>query len=153
MVFNVPKIIYHLSRVMTLEPCDIIATGTPSGARRNTVEAVPPFLRASSRRNCFHRASASGVTRGTSSRRIASDLTDCSPGALEYADLQIGDVICGEFLAGLSVDEGDPACAKVCPKHAIMYTRRDVGPRVLARYASRSLAESLLEAWRSRIQK
>ena len=31
MVFNVCEIIYHLSRVMTLEPCDIIATGTPSG--------------------------------------------------------------------------------------------------------------------------
>jgi acylpyruvate hydrolase len=31
MVFNVSQIIYHLSRVMTLEPCDIIATGTPSG--------------------------------------------------------------------------------------------------------------------------
>jgi 2-keto-4-pentenoate hydratase/2-oxohepta-3-ene-1,7-dioic acid hydratase in catechol pathway len=31
MVFNVAQIIYHLSRVMTLEPCDIIATGTPSG--------------------------------------------------------------------------------------------------------------------------
>jgi len=31
MLFNINKIIYHLSRVMTLEPCDIIATGTPSG--------------------------------------------------------------------------------------------------------------------------
>jgi 2-keto-4-pentenoate hydratase/2-oxohepta-3-ene-1,7-dioic acid hydratase in catechol pathway len=31
MIFNINKIIYHLSRVMTLEPCDIIATGTPSG--------------------------------------------------------------------------------------------------------------------------
>jgi 2-keto-4-pentenoate hydratase/2-oxohepta-3-ene-1,7-dioic acid hydratase in catechol pathway len=31
MVFNVAQIIYHLSRVMTLEPSDIIATGTPSG--------------------------------------------------------------------------------------------------------------------------
>lgn len=31
MVFNVFKIIHHLSRVMTLEPCDIIATGTPAG--------------------------------------------------------------------------------------------------------------------------
>ncbi len=31
MVFNVAQIIYHLSRVITLEPCDIIATGTPSG--------------------------------------------------------------------------------------------------------------------------
>ena len=31
MIFNVRQIIYHLSRVMTLEPCDIIATGTPSG--------------------------------------------------------------------------------------------------------------------------
>jgi 2-keto-4-pentenoate hydratase/2-oxohepta-3-ene-1,7-dioic acid hydratase in catechol pathway len=31
MVFSVAQIIYHLSRVMTLEPCDIIATGTPSG--------------------------------------------------------------------------------------------------------------------------
>jgi 2-keto-4-pentenoate hydratase/2-oxohepta-3-ene-1,7-dioic acid hydratase in catechol pathway len=31
MVFNVNQIIYHLSRVMTLEPCDVIATGTPAG--------------------------------------------------------------------------------------------------------------------------
>ncbi len=31
MIFQVPQIIYHLSRVMTLEPCDVIATGTPSG--------------------------------------------------------------------------------------------------------------------------
>jgi 2-keto-4-pentenoate hydratase/2-oxohepta-3-ene-1,7-dioic acid hydratase in catechol pathway len=31
MVFNVAQIIYHISRVMTLEPCDVIATGTPSG--------------------------------------------------------------------------------------------------------------------------
>ena len=31
MVFNVYEIIRHLSRVMTLEPCDLIATGTPAG--------------------------------------------------------------------------------------------------------------------------
>lgn len=31
MIFNVYEILYHLSRVMTLEPCDIIATGTPAG--------------------------------------------------------------------------------------------------------------------------
>jgi 2-keto-4-pentenoate hydratase/2-oxohepta-3-ene-1,7-dioic acid hydratase in catechol pathway len=31
MVFNVNEIIHHLSRVMTMEPCDIIATGTPAG--------------------------------------------------------------------------------------------------------------------------
>jgi 2-keto-4-pentenoate hydratase/2-oxohepta-3-ene-1,7-dioic acid hydratase in catechol pathway len=31
MVFNVEQIVHHLSRVMTLEPCDIIATGTPAG--------------------------------------------------------------------------------------------------------------------------
>jgi 2-keto-4-pentenoate hydratase/2-oxohepta-3-ene-1,7-dioic acid hydratase in catechol pathway len=31
MAFNVEQIIHHLSRVMTLEPCDIIATGTPAG--------------------------------------------------------------------------------------------------------------------------
>jgi 2-keto-4-pentenoate hydratase/2-oxohepta-3-ene-1,7-dioic acid hydratase in catechol pathway len=31
MVFNVFEIIHRLSRVMTLEPCDIIATGTPGG--------------------------------------------------------------------------------------------------------------------------
>lgn len=31
MVFKVDEIVHHLSRVMTLEPCDIIATGTPSG--------------------------------------------------------------------------------------------------------------------------
>ncbi len=31
MIFNIAEIIYHLSRVMTLEPCDVIATGTSSG--------------------------------------------------------------------------------------------------------------------------
>jgi len=31
MAFNVNEIVHHLSRVMTLEPCDIIATGTPAG--------------------------------------------------------------------------------------------------------------------------
>ncbi len=31
MVFNVYEVIHHISRVMTLEPCDIIATGTPAG--------------------------------------------------------------------------------------------------------------------------
>jgi len=31
MVFNVYEVVHHLSRIMTLEPCDIIATGTPGG--------------------------------------------------------------------------------------------------------------------------
>jgi 2-keto-4-pentenoate hydratase/2-oxohepta-3-ene-1,7-dioic acid hydratase in catechol pathway len=31
MALRVSEIVYHLSRVMTLEPCDIIATGTPAG--------------------------------------------------------------------------------------------------------------------------
>jgi acylpyruvate hydrolase len=31
MAFNVNEIVHHLNRVMTLEPCDIIATGTPAG--------------------------------------------------------------------------------------------------------------------------
>lgn len=31
MVFNVYEVIHHLSKVMTLEPCDVIATGTPAG--------------------------------------------------------------------------------------------------------------------------
>ena len=31
MGLSVSQIVHHLSRVMTLEPCDIIATGTPSG--------------------------------------------------------------------------------------------------------------------------
>ena len=31
MVFDIPALVAHVSRVMTLEPGDIIATGTPSG--------------------------------------------------------------------------------------------------------------------------
>ena len=31
MVFKISEILYHISRVMTLEPSDIIATGTPAG--------------------------------------------------------------------------------------------------------------------------
>jgi 2-keto-4-pentenoate hydratase/2-oxohepta-3-ene-1,7-dioic acid hydratase in catechol pathway len=44
MVFNVYEIIHHLSRVMTLEPCDIIATGTPAGVGF-ALKPQPKFLR------------------------------------------------------------------------------------------------------------
>jgi 2-keto-4-pentenoate hydratase/2-oxohepta-3-ene-1,7-dioic acid hydratase in catechol pathway len=43
MIFNVAQIIYHLSRVMTLEPCDIISTGTPSGVAMGMKE--PKWLK------------------------------------------------------------------------------------------------------------
>ena len=45
MVFDVYEIIYHLSKVMTLEPCDIIATGTPAGVGFS-FEPQPKFLQA-----------------------------------------------------------------------------------------------------------
>jgi 2-keto-4-pentenoate hydratase/2-oxohepta-3-ene-1,7-dioic acid hydratase in catechol pathway len=43
MVFNVFEIVHHLSRVMTLEPCDIIATGTPAGVGF-AMKPEPKFL-------------------------------------------------------------------------------------------------------------
>jgi len=42
-LFNVYEIVHKLSRVMTLEPCDIIATGTPSGVAAFT-KPKPRFL-------------------------------------------------------------------------------------------------------------
>jgi 2-keto-4-pentenoate hydratase/2-oxohepta-3-ene-1,7-dioic acid hydratase in catechol pathway len=45
MVFNVYEIVHHLSRVMTLEPCDIIATGTPAGVGF-ALKPQPRFLQA-----------------------------------------------------------------------------------------------------------
>jgi 2-keto-4-pentenoate hydratase/2-oxohepta-3-ene-1,7-dioic acid hydratase in catechol pathway len=45
MVFNVFEIIHHLSRVMTLEPCDIIATGTSAGVGF-AMKPEPKFLHA-----------------------------------------------------------------------------------------------------------
>jgi len=44
MIFNVPEIIYHISHVMTLEPCDIIATGTPAGVAA-FMKPKPTFLK------------------------------------------------------------------------------------------------------------
>ncbi|MCS7095941.1 MAG: fumarylacetoacetate hydrolase family protein [Candidatus Bathyarchaeota archaeon] len=44
MVFNVYEVVHHLSRVMTLEPCDIIATGTPSGVGI-ALKPEPKFLK------------------------------------------------------------------------------------------------------------
>jgi len=43
MVFDVYEVIHHISRVMTLEPCDIIATGTPAGVAVFT-KPTPKFL-------------------------------------------------------------------------------------------------------------
>ena len=31
LIFSVPALVAHLSRLMTLEPGDIVSTGTPSG--------------------------------------------------------------------------------------------------------------------------
>jgi 2-keto-4-pentenoate hydratase/2-oxohepta-3-ene-1,7-dioic acid hydratase in catechol pathway len=45
MVFNVYEIVHHLSRVMTLEPCDIIASGTPAGVGF-AIKPQPKFLQA-----------------------------------------------------------------------------------------------------------
>jgi len=44
MVFNVYQIVHELSRVMTLEPCDIIATGTPAGVGF-AMKPEPKFLK------------------------------------------------------------------------------------------------------------
>lgn len=44
MVFNVYEVLHHLSRVMTLEPCDVIATGTPAGV--GFAMKPPKFLQA-----------------------------------------------------------------------------------------------------------
>jgi len=43
MLFNVYEVIHQISRVMTLEPCDIIATGTPGGVAA-FMKPVPRFL-------------------------------------------------------------------------------------------------------------
>lgn len=44
MVFNVYEIVHHLSKVMTMEPGDIIATGTPAGVGF-FMKPEPKFLR------------------------------------------------------------------------------------------------------------
>ncbi|UCD26325.1 MAG: fumarylacetoacetate hydrolase family protein [Candidatus Bathyarchaeota archaeon] len=43
MVFNVHEVVHHISRVMTLEPCDVIATGTPAGVAV-FMKPTPKFL-------------------------------------------------------------------------------------------------------------
>jgi len=43
MVFNIYQIVHELSRVMTLEPCDVIATGTPAGVAF-AMKPKPKFL-------------------------------------------------------------------------------------------------------------
>jgi len=43
MVFGVYQIVHELSRVMTLEPCDVIATGTPAGVAF-AMKPKPKFL-------------------------------------------------------------------------------------------------------------
>ena len=48
MVFNVYEIVHHLSRVMTLEPGDLIATGTPAGVGV-FMKPQPRFLRVGDR--------------------------------------------------------------------------------------------------------
>jgi 2-keto-4-pentenoate hydratase/2-oxohepta-3-ene-1,7-dioic acid hydratase in catechol pathway len=44
MIFNVYEVVHHLSRVMTLEPCDVIATGTPGGVAA-FMKPEPRFLK------------------------------------------------------------------------------------------------------------
>jgi len=44
MIFGVSQIVHHLSRVMTLEPCDLIATGTPAGVGF-ALKPIPKLLK------------------------------------------------------------------------------------------------------------
>jgi len=41
--------------------------------------------------------------------------------------------------------KGEPRCAKVCPKAAIIYARRDLGPRLLIRGYTAGLIEPLIK--------
>jgi acylpyruvate hydrolase len=43
MIFTIPRLIACLSDVMTLEPGDLISTGTP--AKTRLASSVPPFIR------------------------------------------------------------------------------------------------------------
>jgi len=43
MIFSVPYLISYLSRVMTLEPGDLISTGTP--AKTELAHTIPPFMK------------------------------------------------------------------------------------------------------------
>jgi 2-keto-4-pentenoate hydratase/2-oxohepta-3-ene-1,7-dioic acid hydratase in catechol pathway len=43
MIFSIPYLIAYLSAVMTLEPGDIISTGTP--AKTSAAQSVPPFMK------------------------------------------------------------------------------------------------------------
>jgi len=54
------------------------------------------------------------------------------------------------FVSKCDLCGGDPICARVCPKHAIMFTRRSVGPRVLMRAANEQLAQSVEKSYRAR---
>ena len=43
MIFSIPYLIAYLSEVMTLEPGDILSTGTP--AKTSAAQSVPPFMK------------------------------------------------------------------------------------------------------------
>lgn len=43
MIFSIPYLIAYLSKVMTLEPGDILSTGTP--AKTSMAKSVPPFMK------------------------------------------------------------------------------------------------------------
>jgi acylpyruvate hydrolase len=43
MIFSIPYLISYLSEVITLEPGDILSTGTP--AKTAAAKSVPPFMR------------------------------------------------------------------------------------------------------------
>jgi 2-keto-4-pentenoate hydratase/2-oxohepta-3-ene-1,7-dioic acid hydratase in catechol pathway len=43
MIFTIPRLIAYLSDVMTLEPGDIISTGTP--AKTSLAQSLPPFIK------------------------------------------------------------------------------------------------------------
>jgi acylpyruvate hydrolase len=40
-IFSIPKLIHYISQVVTLEPGDIIATGTPGGGFARNPTGIP----------------------------------------------------------------------------------------------------------------
>ena len=76
MIYDVPKILSHISQIMTLHPGDVVLTGTPKGVSQvfhgDTMVAEMRIL------------SAGGEAQVVSGSRVAVDCRDRAPGGYVF---------------------------------------------------------------------
>jgi len=102
---------------------------------------------------CITACSVGAITRDPKTGAVVIDQKECLQCRACMAACPFGAILVDPktgLVSKCDLCGGDPICAQVCPKHAIMFTKRSVGPKLLMRAANKQLVQSVSNSYRAR---